>query len=106
MWGARAGGLREAESNRFEMGFPSILEPDTDSGQKEDDRLTELYRNRYFSLPPNKRVNYNKFSIVNPFEFKWKVLLKDWNCFPLGANNFYVLRDKKLLRTIQVIYEK
>ncbi|GJQ71269.1 hypothetical protein Trydic_g11008 [Trypoxylus dichotomus] len=101
MYGARAGGLREAESISFEMGLPSILEPDTESGETEDVRCTNLYRQRYFNLPPNKRVNYNKFSITSPFECKWKVLLRDWNCFPIGAKRFYVLRDKKLLHMIQ-----
>lgn len=102
MWGARAGGLREAESNLFEMGFPYSLQPDMKSGEIEDLRYTNLYKDRYFSLPPNKRMNYNKFSIVSPFDCKWKVLLKDWNCFPSGTNNFYVLRDRILLRKIQV----
>ncbi|KAK9751294.1 Ribonucleases P/MRP protein subunit POP1 [Popillia japonica] len=106
MWGARAGGLREAESNLFEMGFPYSLQPDMKSGEIEDLRYTNLYKDRYFSLPPNKRMNYNKFSIVSPFDCKWKVLLKDWNCFPSGTNNFYVLRDRILLRKIQDILIK
>lgn len=102
MRGARAGGLREAESNIFEAGRPAFLKPDTQSGITEDNRVSQLYKDRYFSLPPNKRVNYNKLSIVSPFKFKWNVLLKDWNCLHNDAERFYVLRNKKLLQTIQV----
>lgn len=101
MWGARAGGLRESESMAFEMGRPCILTPDTEAGRREEERITEEHEKRYFRLPPNKRVNYNKMGIVSPFRLNWNLLLRDWG----GQGEYFVLKDKRVLNLIQDILE-
>nr|XP_022920798.1 ribonucleases P/MRP protein subunit POP1 [Onthophagus taurus] len=100
MWGARTGGLRESESIQFEKGRPNVLEPDTKAGREENDRVTELYRKKYSSLPPNRRTNYIKYAVSSPFQFNWDILLNEWNETTTNGNNFFVLRDKTLLKML------
>lgn len=101
MFGARTGGLRETESIAFEMG-ECFLPPDSEAGSENEKRIDSELRERYFKLPPSKRVNYVKLGINSPFICPWKLLLKDW----AGQNvdSFYVLRDWRLLEELQVIY--
>lgn len=102
MWGARVGGLRESETIQYEMGRYDILPPDTKAGQTEDDYVNKQYRDRFFRLPPAKRTNYNKFGICSPFTCCWGKLIKDWTQSKEDINDFYILRDKKILASIQV----
>lgn len=100
MWGGRAGGLREFNNVRFESGQNHFLEPDTHAGLKEEKRIQEAFESRYFSLPPNKRPNYTKFGTIEPFCINWKRLVNEWNS--KLDDNFFVLREKRVLTNIQV----
>lgn len=102
MWGARAGGLREMDSVRFESDQQPFLLPDTEAGRTEEKTLSSTFSDKFFKLPPNKRPNYNKFGISSPFNWNWKLLLQEWGCDADLASNFYVLRCKKLLGNLQV----
>ncbi|KAM3966154.1 LOW QUALITY PROTEIN: POP1 ribonuclease P/MRP subunit [Aphomia sociella] len=102
MFGARSGSLRETESLAFEMG-ECYLPPDSDAGNEEEKRIHLELKNKYFNLPPSKRVNYIKLGINSPFICHWKMLLKDWcniekSCLP---DNFFILRDRGLLMKFQ-----
>ncbi|XP_050296525.1 ribonucleases P/MRP protein subunit POP1 [Anthonomus grandis grandis] len=99
MWGARAGGLRETESIAFERSQTDILYPDTVAGEQEENSLSEKLRETFFRLPPNKRTNFNKFSIVSPYCFNWKLLIKDWS--GKDCQLFSVIRNRNLLNNIQ-----
>lgn len=104
MRGARAGGLRETASIDFEMGLTAFLPPDTSAGLQEESDTTDACKDRYFKLPPNKRTNYNKYSIANPFSYNWTLLVGEW----LGGNveEIRVLRDRKLLGEIRELFTK
>lgn len=102
MWGARSGGLKETNSITFEMNQPDILYPDTSAGKSEELSTSNQYKEMYFKMPPNKRTNYNKFRITSPFEWNWHLLLSDWNRTIDPIKDFFVLRDQKQLKIIQV----
>lgn len=104
MRGARTGGLRESSSMDFEMGRPDFLKPDTLAGRKEEEDRLEEMRERYFRLPPNKRTNYCKYSIVSPFKCDWNLLVNDW--MERKVDGFRVLRDIKLLQSINSFVTK
>lgn len=55
-------------------------------------------------LPPNKRTNFNKFAITSPFSFNWKLLISEWS--GQHCSTFFVLRDRVILKEIQVILNK
>ncbi|XP_004931529.2 ribonucleases P/MRP protein subunit POP1 [Bombyx mori] len=98
MFGGRSGGLRETENLAFEMGecyFP----PDSAAGKLEEKRIENELKEKYFRLPPSKRVNYIKLGINSPFICPWDLLLKDW-CEE-HIHDFFVLRDRQLLNQIQ-----
>lgn len=100
MFGGRSGGLRETENLAFEMGecyFP----PDSAAGKLEEKRIENELKEKYFRLPPSKRVNYIKLGINSPFICPWDLLLKDW-CEE-HIYDFFVLRNRQLLNQIQVI---
>ncbi|KAK4876708.1 hypothetical protein RN001_009214 [Aquatica leii] len=104
MWGARAGGLREFTSILFENGQLPFLTPDTPAGHAEEKVIDETYKQRYFSLPPNKRPNYNKLGVVEPFTFNWLNVINEWKLDgELLTDQFSVLRDKNLLKQMQVL---
>lgn len=103
MWGARPGGLRETISMTYEMGFPSQFAPDTMAGEQNEKTISEEYTKKYFRLPPNKRTNYNKFAIVSPFYWPWKLLIKEWSN---NLNDFFVLRNFKQLQIIEEYFKK
>uniref|UniRef100_A0A1A9WK02 Uncharacterized protein n=1 Tax=Glossina brevipalpis TaxID=37001 RepID=A0A1A9WK02_9MUSC len=99
MWGARPGGLREFETIARDMGEELHL-PDTIGGKQiAAERYVEL-RNKYFRLPPNKRLNYRKLSILSPFRVPFSQLVRDWKSNTTNANDFYVLRDRSKLKDI------
>lgn len=102
MWGGRAGGLREFECTRFENKKLPFLEPDTEAGRDEEEFITEIYKKRYFGLPPQKRPNYTKLGFIEPFVYKWKQLVKEWALISDTVNRFFVLRDRLSLMKIQV----
>lgn len=99
MYGARSGGLRETENLAFEMG-EYHLAPDSQAGKDEEKRIETELKERYFRLPPSKRVNYNKLGINSPFICQWDLLLRDWSSNSI--NDLFVLRDKKVLEQMQV----
>ncbi|GBP58115.1 hypothetical protein EVAR_40659_1 [Eumeta japonica] len=103
MFGARAGGLREFESIALEMG-ECYMPPDCNSGIQNEIRIEKELKEKYFRLPPNKRVNYIKLAINSPFRCLWKILLKDW-CNE-QIQEFYVLRDKHTLQKLQESVDK
>ncbi|KAJ8713547.1 hypothetical protein PYW07_013917 [Mythimna separata] len=98
MFGARSGGLRETESLAFEMG-ECYLPPDSDAGKENERRIKLELRERYFRLPPSKRVNYIKIAINSPFVCPWNVLLSDWS--ENQVNKYFVLRNRTILNDIQ-----
>lgn len=100
MFGARTGGLRETHSLDFECGQSDFLTPDTTAGAEEERNFAALCKEKFFRMPPNKRINYAKFAITSPFNLNWKMLLHDWNGNDI--QEFFVLRNKKILQTIQV----
>lgn len=99
MFGARAGGLREAESLAFENG-ECYLAPDSNAGRQEENRIAMELKEKYFRLPPSKRVNYIKLGIVTPFGCSWNTLLKDWSSD--NIEDFFILRNKQILALLQV----
>ncbi|KAF5276449.1 hypothetical protein FQA39_LY06518 [Lamprigera yunnana] len=103
MWGARAGGLREFNSILFERGELPFFAPDTPAGNAEEKLLTETYKHRFFSLPPNKRPNYNKLGFIEPFTYNWQKLIDEWKSDTLPSKDFSVLRDKKILYQMQIL---
>lgn len=98
MFGARSGGLREAESLAFESG-ECYLSPDSEAGKLEEKRIAMNLKERYFKLPPSKRVNFMKLGVIAPFECPWKILLKDWSSS--NIEELFVLRNKQMLGLLQ-----
>lgn len=101
MWGGRAGGLRETNCINFESEL-QFLHPDTTSGKIEESILTSKAMEIFFKRPPNRRINYNKFNIASPFQWNWNMLFKEWRSSGNNTEEFFVLRDKNVLRHIQV----
>ncbi|CAD7081256.1 unnamed protein product [Hermetia illucens] len=100
MWGARPGGLREMNSIAKESGNDENL-PDTLIARKERAEKFRELRDKYFRLPPNKRVNYRRLGIASPFECSFKKLVSEWRMPPsAGTEDFHVLREKQLLDDI------
>ncbi|XP_014226502.1 ribonucleases P/MRP protein subunit POP1 isoform X1 [Trichogramma pretiosum] len=96
---ARPGGLRESKSIAQEcsnLNVPCINHPDTEAYQIEAEYTKTQMIEKYFRLPPNKRINYVKFGITSPFFCEWKLLMKEWN----GSDDFYIFREKKILRQL------
>ncbi|XP_013190733.2 ribonucleases P/MRP protein subunit POP1 [Amyelois transitella] len=98
MFGARAGGLRETESLAFELG-ETYLPPDSYAGEEEQKKIECDLKDKYFRLPPSKRVNYIKLGINSPFTCNWKLLLKEWCNVPI--ERFNVIRDRQILSKLQ-----
>lgn len=97
---ARVGGLRESRSIVFEslnINSPDFNEPDSPAYIKEALDTKEELTNKYFRYSPNKRVNFVKLGIRNPFSCDWKTLMEDWT----GTDEFYVLRNRELLLLLQ-----
>ncbi|XP_014210290.1 ribonucleases P/MRP protein subunit POP1 [Copidosoma floridanum] len=93
---AKAGGLRESKAIAYEnsnLNVPAINHPDTDAYQMEAKLEKMKLIEKYFRLPPNKRVNFIKFGITSPYFCEWKLLMKEWNDSP----DFYILRNQQVL---------
>ncbi|XP_069702089.1 ribonucleases P/MRP protein subunit POP1 isoform X2 [Periplaneta americana] len=110
--GARAGGLRESESQGFEADNEAFLAADSVSGIADAEAKQMQLRERYFRLPPNKRPNYIKLGIASPFICSWNVLVSDWmqSTFQnqkmehtnTSSNvQFFILRDRKKLEYLK-----
>lgn len=101
MWGAKAGGLRDAKSINFIAGNQPFLSPDTEAGCLEEERISQKLRNLYFRKPPNKRTNFIKLSIASPFNWNWHLLLTEWAEYPLPNQQVTILRNSNILKTLQ-----
>lgn len=101
--GGRAGGLKESMSVLREQGLLAFP-PDTAAGELEDESKRTEDTEKYFALPPAKRLNYIKIGIPTPFYSPWKILSQDWS----GSSEFYVLRKRSVLISLkaQLKYEK
>lgn len=102
IWGGRSGGLRENDRMIFESGSQHYLCPDSLAGEQEENEVSSKMKEHFFRLPPNKRTNFAKFKISSPFEWNWRLLLKEWSHSGNLETDFFVLRDKKLLKSLQV----
>ncbi|KAF7991926.1 hypothetical protein HCN44_010727 [Aphidius gifuensis] len=92
-------GLREFKSVLFEnlmLNTPEINHPDTQAYQDESQEIKKQLQDLYFRYPPNRRINYTKFSITSPFFCQWSILINEWT----NENNISVLRDHKLITMI------
>ncbi|CAG9829158.1 unnamed protein product [Diabrotica balteata] len=106
MWGGRAGGLRETDSILFESGYQHHLHPDTLAGEKEENEISAKCKEKFFKMPLNKRTNFAKFGISSPLDWNWKLLLTEWSQNGKVVTDFFVLRDKKVLKSIQDVLTK
>jgi ribonuclease P/MRP protein subunit POP1 len=95
--GAKSGGWREIELMENEAGRDLFL-PDTIAFEKENKRLEDLNRKKYFQKPPNKRQNYQKLGIASPFSIPFQQLNQEWS---QDDKKFYVLRNRLLLSNLQ-----
>lgn len=95
----RPGGLRESRSLIFEtlnMSTPDIFHPGSPAYERESIHQEQILRENYFRHPPNRRVNFTKFSITSPFKCDWSVLTKEWET----EGEFITLRNGILLRNL------
>ncbi|XP_076247354.1 POP1 ribonuclease P/MRP subunit [Calliopsis andreniformis] len=96
----RVGALRETKSIALEyehMRSPDINDPDTLAYAREALSTKLELKDKYFRYPPNRRVNFIKLRISSPFFCEWRILMKEW----AGVEDFYVLRNPKLLQLLQ-----
>ena len=75
--GARACGKTELQKCHLETGAPFFPEdfPDTNAGRKETERRGREAEAKYRRYPPDKRRNFGKLSIQNPFRSPWGELV-------------------------------
>ena len=78
--GARACGLTELQKCLLECGVPSFpLDfPDTRAGRELAEEKRKLSEEKYLRYPPDKRRNYGKLLIEDPFLSPWDKLVKQW----------------------------
>lgn len=121
--GARVGGMREARSTALQAGllFDPHDFPDSSAGIEHMKREAETLQSRYNRRPPAKRPNYTKLGFLSPFIFDFDKLVREWNNkiqSELGKlensnleadklltnrnSGFYVLRDRKCLRLLNM----
>uniref|UniRef100_A0A6V7HLC7 Uncharacterized protein n=1 Tax=Bracon brevicornis TaxID=1563983 RepID=A0A6V7HLC7_9HYME len=99
---ARPIGLTEYESMTLEnlmLNSPDVRHPDTLAYANDAADVKNQLTNKYFKLPPNKRINYIKFSITSPFACQWAILMKEWT----DRETFQVLRDRTRLDQLNLI---
>ncbi|UYV81409.1 hypothetical protein LAZ67_20001109 [Cordylochernes scorpioides] len=92
--GARAFGLRDYKRVSTGAFYPDHY-PDTRAGQAHHAQQIQALRDRHYSLPPSKRLNYT-------FEEseKGSMFQHDWSKMA-GGEDFYILRDKRVLSQLQ-----
>ncbi|XP_015124661.1 ribonucleases P/MRP protein subunit POP1 [Diachasma alloeum] len=96
---ARPIGLREYQSVIFEnlmLNSPEVHHPDTLAYSKESLELKNELTEAYFRRPPNRRINFTKFSISSPFCCEWGILVREWT----GGDAVKVLRSPGVLRAL------
>lgn len=79
--GARACGMRELQKCSLEvqtLHFP-LDYPDTAAGQLCSDEQRQLLEAKHLRFPPDKRRNYGKLLIRQPFCCPWSDLVKQWS---------------------------
>ena len=79
--GARACGLKELQKCSLEaqaLHFPSDF-PDTLAGQQYSDEQRQLLEAKYLRAPPDKRRNYGKLLIRQPFCCPWGEVVSAWS---------------------------
>ncbi|XP_025154542.1 ribonucleases P/MRP protein subunit POP1 isoform X2 [Harpegnathos saltator] len=97
---ARVGALQESKSIAFESlspNTPDINDPDSPAYMEEASSRKEELTQKYFRYPPNRRANFIKLGITSSFFCDWKKLMKEWS----STEDFYVLRDRRLLLLLQ-----
>ena len=79
--GARACGLKELQKCSLEaqaLHFPSDY-PDTSAGQQYSNEQRQLLEAKYLRAPPDKRRNYGKLLICQPFCCPWGEVVSVWS---------------------------
>ena len=78
--GARACGRAALQKCHLETGCPFFPDDylDTRAGRVEGERRGREAEAKYRRYPPDKRRNYGKLSIQNPFRSPWGELVREW----------------------------
>ena len=79
--GARACGMRELQKCSLEaqaLHFPSDY-PDTSAGQQYSNEQHQFLEAKYLRYPPDKRRNYGKLLIRQPFSCPWGEVVTAWS---------------------------
>ena len=78
--GARACGRAALQKCHLETGCPFFPDdyPDTRAGRAEGERKRREAEAKYRCYPPDKRRNYGKLSVQNPFRSPWGELVREW----------------------------
>lgn len=79
--GARACGMKELQKCSLEaqaLHFPADY-PDTPAGQRYSDEQRQLFEAKYLRAPPDKRRNYGKLLIRQPFCCPWGDVVSMWS---------------------------
>ena len=76
--GARACGMQELRQCSLETLMPHFPEDyiDTESGRVHSQRSRQLLEEKFRRYPPDKRRNYGKLLIPNPFHVPWEELIE------------------------------
>ncbi|XP_065333173.1 ribonucleases P/MRP protein subunit POP1 [Cloeon dipterum] len=100
MCGARVGALKQyLELNWNNLNAEDLcLYPDSLMGNSEEKDLSQREKDRFDSLPPNKRLG------VPWFTLPWQQLINEWSM--TGAGSFFVIRDKTQLQMADQFMEK
>lgn len=79
--GARACGMQELRKCSLETLTPHFPEDyiDTESGRRYSKLNRQLLEEKFRRYPPDKRRNYGKLLIPNPFHAPWEELIETWN---------------------------
>ena len=88
-FGVRAGGRLEMEQFQLEAGKSELVSmEDSDWARSEAEQRKQEEREKYFSLPPDKRPNLALFGTLSPF-------CRDWDS--LVGPGWFLVRDVALL---------
>lgn len=72
-------------------------DPDTEAYKREASLQKKELTEAYFRRPPNRRVNFVKYKVADPFYCNWPLLFKEWS----GSSEYIVYRNYQVLRTLQ-----